>query len=170
MRRLPNLAALLLVAIMFSRPSAADDAALEGRAVAEVLAATNRERSAAGLKPLTLNAQLSASAAWMAADMAKNAYFSHSDRHRRAPKDRITAFGYRDWAMVGENLAGGQESATSVVAAWMKSAGHRANILDTAFTEIGIARVYEPMSPYRYYWVQTFGRPQSASLSAPVQK
>jgi uncharacterized protein YkwD len=81
-------------------------------------------------------------------------------------KSRVEAVGYR-WRALAENIAAGQSTAADVVAAWMASAGHMANIQNCALQDTGLAVVYQPNDrpikgktyPMYYYWVQTFGSP-----------
>jgi uncharacterized protein YkwD len=125
--------------------------------VQEVFERTNLERERANLAPLRLQETLGRSAEWMAADMARHDYFSHNDRYGRSFSRRIQSFGYGNWRLVGENLAYGYRTPAEVVEGWMKSPGHRRNILDRGYTEIGIAVTSDPATNHRFYWVQNFG-------------
>ncbi len=125
-------------------------------AVQELLRLTNSVRLRHGLSTLRLVERLNQCAHWMAADMAVHGYFGHKDRLGRLVDGRADAFGYR-WRAIAENLAGGQESPQEAIQDWMDSPGHRRNMLDPNFTEIGLARVKFPGSKYREYWVQVFG-------------
>ena len=78
-------------------------------------------------------------------------------RYPRA-EDRITAVNYR-WQMLGENVAFGQPTAAKVVDSWMHSTGHRTNILNSTFTEMGAGYAVDRTG--RPYYVQVFGRPRS---------
>lgn len=127
--------------------------------VQRVLDLTNAERAKYDLQPLKLNARLAAAADWMARDMAQHGYVGHTDSLGRSLAQRVPTFGYNNYAILRENLAGGHESAEEVVDAWMKSPGHRASILCNKSTEIGIAFFQDPTSKHRRYWVQEFGRP-----------
>ena len=62
-----------------------------------------------------------------------------------------------DYYMIGENLAAGQATPAQVMADWMESAGHRANILEASFVELGVG--VRTGGTYGTYWVQEFGRP-----------
>ncbi len=73
-----------------------------------------------------------------------------------SPPDRLAAVNYT-WSAYGENVAAGQRSGTEVVSAWMNSPGHRANILNPAYTEIGVG--YAVDSEGRPYYAQVFARP-----------
>lgn len=129
-----------------------------GQVIQQVLDLTNAERARFDLPPLKLNVKLTAAADWMAQDMAKNGYVGHSDSTGRGIADRVPSFGYKDYTVLRENLAGGHESPEEVVDAWMNSPGHRKNILCERCTEIGISFFYDPSSKHRRYWVQEFGR------------
>ena len=73
-------------------------------------------------------------------------------------RDRVDAADY-EWQALGENLAFGQRNAAQAIGTWMRSAGHRANILDRRFTEIGTAHLVDRRG--RPYYVQVFARPES---------
>lgn len=73
-------------------------------------------------------------------------------------RDRVDAVDYR-WQAVGENLAFGQRNAAQATGTWMRSAGHRANILNRRFTDIGAAHFVDRRG--RPYYVQVFARPAS---------
>jgi uncharacterized protein YkwD len=111
---------------------------------AEVLRLVNVERAAAGCSPLVANATLNTVARAHSTDMAVQGYFSHRSKDA----------GYNGRAM-GENIAGGQTTAAAVMSGWMKSPGHRANILRCGYKEIGVG--YHKGGSYRHYWTQNFG-------------
>ncbi len=117
---------------------------------------TNAQRTAQGLAPLRLNQNLVNSASWFAADMAAHNVLNltHVDSLGRDAPTRILAFGY-PWSWYGENIAMGYPSADAVVSAWMGSPGHRENILNGIFTEIGVGHA---VRNGRNWWVQDFGR------------
>ena len=103
----------------------------------------NGERTARGLGTLTLDRRLQKAALSHGGDMVANGYFAHEGRNGSRPADRIRAAGYLStggaWR-IGENLAWGTgelSTPRSIVAAWMGSAGHRANILLPAYRQIG---------------------------------
>ena len=107
----------------------------------------NGERADAGLPPLTLNAKLSAAASAYAADLVAGSYLSHTGRDGSTIRTRLDAVGYLPadggWA-IGENLAWGTGALAtpgSIMQAWMNSEGHRANILNPEYREIGIGIV-----------------------------
>ena len=127
-----------------------------------VLELTNAERAKAGLKPLTLNNQLAEAAQGHSDSMAADDFFSHTGADGSSVGDRVKEEGY-EFARTGENIAAGQTTAEQVVEGWMNSPGHRANILNADYTEIGIG--YELLENdtgsvnYNRYWTQVFGKP-----------
>lgn len=116
-------------------PAAATPAA--DPAVTTVIALTNQARAAAGVGPLTENVLVDTAAAGHSQDQAAHDTMTHTGTNGSNAGQRITAAGYT-WRTWGENVAYGQRSAAQVVDAWMNSAGHRANMLNGAFTGIGI--------------------------------
>jgi uncharacterized protein YkwD len=122
----------------------------------QVLRLTNEQRAANGCRPLTADATLTAVAQAHSADMAARDYFSHDSLSGQSPFDRMDAAGYR-FTAAAENIAAGQPTPASVVTAWMNSAGHRANILNCGYREIGIG--YATGGSYGTYWTQDFGTP-----------
>jgi uncharacterized protein YkwD len=125
----------------------------------ELLRLTNLERQKAGLAPLRLSSQLKSAAQNHATDMARNNYFSHTGRNGSRMVDRIKATGYT-YGYVGENIAAGRPSPVATIAQWMNSSGHRANILNPNFSEIGFGYANTSDSRYQHYWVQVFGSPR----------
>jgi len=128
----------------------------------QVLALVNKERQAAGVKPLRLNAQLTSAAEAHSQDMALNDYLAHQGLDGRSSEARILATGYNAF-VTAENVAGGLATPETVVQAWMDSPGHRANILNSNLTEMGVG-FYALDSDvgstnYNYYWTQDFGQP-----------
>ncbi|MGT2528104.1 CAP domain-containing protein [Streptomyces nojiriensis] len=118
---------------------------------AAVLSLVNQERAAAGCPALTLNAKLTQAAQDHSADMAAHANMSHTGSDGSDPGTRITRAGYA-WSSYGENVAYGYSTPEKVMEGWMNSPGHRANILNCSFKEIGIG-LAQPNS----YWTQDFG-------------
>jgi uncharacterized protein YkwD len=128
---------------------------------AEVLALVNHERALRGLAALQWNGTLAAQAEQYACEMIYYDFFDHVNPVTGSElPDRSAEFGYV-YSAIGENLAAGQQSPVQVVRAWMDSAGHRANILNEYFTEIGVG--VRTGGQYGIYWVQEFGRPLSAA-------
>ncbi|MCP4357833.1 MAG: CAP domain-containing protein [Chloroflexi bacterium] len=129
----------------------------------DVLDLVNQERATAGCAPLTANDQLVTAARDHSDDMAVNDFFSHTGSDNSSPGDRIDRQGYR-WSRWGENIAAGYSSPASVMNGWMNSPGHRANILNCSYTEIGIGYTYLANDAgsvnYRHYWTQDFATPR----------
>ncbi|MGW1536781.1 CAP domain-containing protein [Streptomyces aureus] len=130
---------------------AAGTATPASAAVARVVALVNSERAKAGCSPVTLNAKLSQAAQAHSADMASRNTMSHTGSDGSDPGQRITSAGYL-WSAYGENVAYGYSTPEQVMAGWMASAGHKRNILDCGFKEIGVG-VAQPGN----YWTQDFG-------------
>jgi uncharacterized protein YkwD len=129
--------------------------ALSGYA-AQVLSLTNAQRATAGCKALTANTKLTKAAQDHSVDMADNNYFDHNSQNGKTPFDRMKADGYTFQA-AAENIAKGQSTAAAVMSAWMNSAGHKANILNCTYTNIGIG--YAVNSSGTPFWTQDFGKP-----------
>lgn len=115
----------------------------------EILALVNKERSAAGVSPLTLNATMTAAATKRAEEVST--YFSHDRPDGSSCFTVFDEYGL-SWSSVGENIAGGYYSAESVMNGWMNSEGHRNNILSSDFIELGVGYCDG-------YWVQLFRAP-----------
>lgn len=107
---------------------------------ATLIALTNTQRSAAGLAPLNYDGRLASSAFAKAQDMLAKGYWSHTSPDGRSAWHFVSQAGY-SYVAVGENLAKGFSSDTAVISGWMASSGHRANILNPAFKDIGIGIV-----------------------------
>lgn len=134
----------------------------------ELLARINQARAAArscgdaayGAAPqLAWNTLLADAGTVHATDMAGNNYFDHVGLDGRTFSQRIEAAGYA-WAAAGENIAAGQDSVERVVAEWLASPGHCANIMDPDFSEVGVACVRDNDSEYRYFWAMELGLPR----------
>ena len=98
-----------------------------------------------------------ATARYHSASMAKNDYFSHGDLMGKQVEDRASKFGVSDWRWIGENIAwvsGHPDPASRVVECWMRSRGHRENILQSKFREGGIGMALA--SDGKYYFTQVF--------------
>ncbi|WP_232668665.1 CAP domain-containing protein [Pseudonocardia sp. TRM90224] len=125
--------------------------------VLEVVAATNVERARHRLRPLTVDARLTAAAQAHTEDMVRRGFFAHENPDGKQVWDRALAAGYA-YRKVAENIAAGQRTAAEVVQGWMDSPGHRRNILDGDLTQIGVGHV--PGGSYGVYWTQVFGTPR----------
>ena len=124
-----------------------------------VIELTNQERARAGLPPLISDAALNAAALRHSQDMADHDFFSHTGSDGSSACGRMAAAGYSPIWACGENIAAGFTSPEEVVAAWMNSAGHRANILSPYYQHIGVGYVYDAgdtFGPYYHYWTQDF--------------
>ncbi|MFC5201589.1 MULTISPECIES: sigma-70 family RNA polymerase sigma factor [Streptomyces] len=136
--------------------SASKVAAAPATTVAQVVALVNKERATAGCGPLTEDAQLEKAAQAHSDDMAARNFFEHTNPDGADPGQRITAAGYR-WSTYGENIAQGQQTPEAVMESWMNSPGHRANILNCAFKNIGVGVHKGSGGPW---WTQDFGAKQ----------
>ncbi|MEU5099920.1 CAP domain-containing protein [Streptomyces sp. NPDC020996] len=130
---------------------AADTETPASAAVARVVALVNSECAKVGCSPVTLNAKLSQAAQAHSADMASHNTMSHTGSDGSDPGQRIARAGYV-WSTYGENVAYGYSTPEQVMAGRMASAGHKRNILDCGFKEIGVG-VAQPGN----YWTQDFG-------------
>lgn len=129
------------------------DSALE----AAVVALVNKERSAAGCRAVAADARLTAAARGHSADMAARGYFSHTSPEGVKFSTRLTDAGYR-WSAAGENIAKGQRTAQDVMTGWMNSSGHKANIVNCNFTDIGVGVVADARGSL--VWTQDFAKPR----------
>ena len=130
---------------------------------AGVIQWTNSQRAKYGLPPLKENSRLNVSAELKVQDMFENQYFAHLSPSGKGVKDLAEVVGY-EFIAIGENLAlGNFENDEVLVRAWMDSPGHRANILNPGYQEIGVA-VQKGEFEGKTTWlaVQHFGRPLSA--------
>lgn len=119
----------------------------------EVLEIVNKERKSNGLKPLTLNKELSSVATIKSQDMIDKGYFDHTSPTYGSPFDMMKSFGI-SYKAAGENIAKGQKTPSEVMNSWMNSSGHRANILSSNFTELGVGIAKD--SKGTIYWTQMF--------------
>ena len=117
-----------------------------GGLASEVIRLVNQERAKAGLKELRVDQELTRAAQVRAAEIVRK--FSHT-RTDGSSWSTVSSRAY------GENIAMGQRTADKVMAAWMSSSGHRANILRSSYGSIGVcAYVVNGVT----YWVQLFGK------------
>lgn len=119
----------------------------------KVVELVNVERQKAGLSALTLDSQMSNVARLKSKDMADKNYFAHQSPTYGSAGDMLSQFGIQ-WSAWGENIASGQRTPEAVVTAWMNSPGHRANIMSTNFSRIGVG--YVTNSNGTPYWTQMF--------------
>lgn len=119
----------------------------------EVLRLVNQERSKQGLKALTLSDELTNVATIKAKDMRDKNYFDHTSPTYGSPFDMMQRFGIQ-YQSAGENIAAGQKTVQEVMNSWMNSSGHRANILNKDYEQLGVG--YVEGGNYGTYWVQMF--------------
>lgn len=123
----------------------------------DVLAMVNQIRRGEGMRPLVLEPTLTTVANDYACEMIEDGFFAHQNPETKvSPGERLTQSGYIFYSM-GENLGVGQPTAVEVVADWLQSPGHRANILSPDWRETGIA--IRTGGEYGWYWVQEFAEP-----------
>jgi len=121
---------------------------------ARVVTLVNEERAKEGLAALRIDNTLCAAAEIRAAEISTK--FSHTRPDGSSCFTALAQVGAR-YSRAGENIAIGQQTPEQVVAEWMASPGHRANILDPRFTRIGVAALPSDSSYYRgYMWAQFF--------------
>ncbi len=116
----------------------------------EVIRLVNEIRVKNGLKALAANWELSRVARYKSEDMSSDRYFSHTSPTYGTPFQMIQSFGL-SYRTAGENIAYGQRTPAAVVDAWMNSSGHRANILNASYTQIGVGYCANGN-----YWTQMF--------------
>ena len=148
---------------------------------AATLCLLNDQRTSNGLRPLTEQSQLDAASLGHSQDMVRNQYFGHDSLNGGDFVDRLIAAGYAltendGWAL-GENLAWGSNELSTpaqIVNALMHSPGHRANILDHGYTEIGIGIVLgapRANTPDAATYTTDFGSGKTAKAAvAPAKK
>jgi len=110
-------------------------------------------------RPVRWNDSLAEASQLHAEEMARYSYFSHSGRDGSDPAQRVERAGYR-YVSIGENIAAGQIKPEDAVAGWIKSAPHCANLMNPAFTEMGVAFAVDRRSAMGVYWTQAFGAPR----------
>jgi uncharacterized protein YkwD len=134
--------------------------AVTSKVATEVVQLTNVERTRNGRASLRANARLMHAAQIQAEQMARAGQLAHVLPNAPYPSagDRLAAADYR-WQAYGENVALGQSNAVKVLDSWMHSRGHRTNILNPDFTEMGAG--YAIDRARRPYYVQVFARPLS---------
>ena len=130
------------------------------RVAAEMLAGINEARRRAGLPPLAPNPLLDQVSQEHAEDMLRRSYSGHRTPEGLGPSDRARASGYRPG--IGENIVEQRFSAQEALDAWLRSPGHRKNILDPGSREVGLGLAvgagYDAApGGFRVIWVQSFG-------------
>jgi hypothetical protein len=145
-----------VLAGLMALPSAAKAAQYDTSSAGAVIAAMNSARVRAGLRPLTVNSELTTVARGWTSRMAASGTLSHNPN---------LAGSVHDWTLLGENVGEGS-SASQVEAAFMASAPHRANILRAQFTDVGVGAVRG--SDGRLWVTVDFKRRASAVASTPA--
>lgn len=120
----------------------------------DVLAYTNRERLSHGLEPLTSTPSLQRACDIRANEIVQ--LFDHARPNGTSCFTVLSEIGLPSYQTAGENIAAGQADPAAVVADWMNSPGHRANILDKDFVHMGVGYQSAPGARYGKYWVQLF--------------
>jgi uncharacterized protein YkwD len=136
-----------------SSPTAnvADSPTLE----AAVFTLTNAERASHNCPALVLDPRLAAAARGHSVEMARTGSFGHTAPDGSDPADRMRLAGYDTRSGWAENIAHGQSTASAVMAAWMGSEGHRANILNCDLKRVGVGAARGTNG--QLYWTQDFG-------------
>lgn len=136
----------------------------------EVIKLTNDARRKSDLAQLTRNAHLDQSALVHTLEMVEHGFISHTGQFGSTLKERVGQAGYMNFRAIGENLARGQQTASEVVQGWLNSPGHRANLLNPIFREIGVAYVLGKIAAPNGqvwqggYWTQNFGARYGSSV------
>lgn len=127
----------------------------------QVVDMVNAERQKAGLQPLRVSPVLEGAAQSYSHVQAQQGTINHTGPDGSNAGQRLTRAGY-EWQRYGENLAAGQRSAAEVMQAWMNSEGHRANIMNPDFREIGIGFTHLDQDPAQFmdYWTMVLGTPR----------
>jgi uncharacterized protein YkwD len=140
-------------------PDEAIAAAAPSEVTVTLVELTNIERRRMDLPVLRANARLMDAAQIHAEQMVRFGKLGHvlPNGPYPRPQDRLAEVSYK-WQAFAENVAYGHRSPSDTISGWMQSAGHRSNILNVSYTEIGTG--YEKDANGRAYYVQVFGRPQ----------
>jgi len=116
----------------------------------------NQYRKDNGLKPLKINAELTAAAKAHSRDLAKWDRISHYGSDGSNPWDRVKRTGYKP-RLAAENVGTGQVSFDEVMKGWKKSPGHNKNLLLADAQQMGLALVYEPKTEFKSFWTLVIG-------------
>ena len=118
----------------------------------------NKYRAQNGLKPLKLNAELSAAAKSHSSDLAKWDRISHFGSDGSNPWDRVKRSGYNA-RLAAENVGTGQTTIEEVFKGWRESPGHNKNLLLAEAEHMGIALVQDPKTEFKTFWTLVLGTP-----------
>jgi uncharacterized protein YkwD len=124
----------------------------------QVLALTNRARARVGCPALRLSTALTKAATHHSSDMASGDFLDHTGSDGRGPIQRILEAGYPN-GRVGENVAAGARTAAEAVQIWLDDPSHRANVLDCAYTDLGVGHAVNRSTVWKDFWAQEFGGP-----------
>lgn len=157
---MPAAIAVVAAAVLACSAPGAPDTAPASLPDDAVVNLTNAERTRKRIPPLTASPRLMRAAQIHAEQMARAGRLDHELPGSKYPRadDRLRAVKY-SWRVWGENVAFGPTDAADVVQLWMKSAEHRANILNPTFTEAGVGHAMDTKG--RIYWTQVFAIPRS---------
>lgn len=166
---------LLLVLLLVTKiyleyhkgPASASDLTTEN-----ILSAVNKERALRNLLTLKTDSRLSQAAQSKADDMMSRRYFSHQDPEGNYVWKKIEAAGYGPYLQLGENLAIEFYDTGSLLAAWMNSPTHRANIINEGFKDQGMGLAFGSSGQYHSAIANTFGslvatKPKPPAAPAP---
>jgi uncharacterized protein YkwD len=150
----------LVVAAPLGAPSPGSARSVSERVLTLVNAARDRGarcgvRTYPAAPPLQLAPALADAAREHANDMARFDYFDHQGHDGSSPADRVRRTGYTP-RIVGENIAAGVSTADEVVAGWLASPDHCANMMNARYTEMGVAYATNVRSDEAIYWSQVF--------------
>lgn len=124
-----------------------------------------------GARELSLSPTLSQAASNHNVAMATQGCSDHTCAGELPLPQRAIAAGYPPrWDFLSENIAGGFETATDVLAAWQRSPGHNKNMLSCAARVVGVARLYDPNTPVWWYWTTDFGDVIDAVTPTPTRR
>jgi uncharacterized protein YkwD len=138
---------------------------LNGSYASQVLTLVNQHRASIGVGQLSTDAALTRSAQWKSMNMAGTGYFSHTDPNGRQPGQRLVDCGWPANLGWGENIAGGYPTPDQVVAGWLQSPGHKANIENPSYSTTGVAVASGPQG---IFWTQDFGQGSSGGAPPPT--
>jgi uncharacterized protein YkwD len=147
-------------------PPAPNEAQTVSRRVLELVNEARASARRCGWKrfkaaaPVVLSDALQQAALAHARDMAEHSSLSHAGHDGSTAGDRATRAGYR-WRLIGENIAAGQSTPELVVADWVQSPHHCANLMSGEYSEMGVAFAVEPQSVSGIYWTQLFASPRA---------
>lgn len=154
----------IVLASHIARPGVEDAAAVAARVLKLVNMAREHARRCGGRRlsaapPLSLSQTLTDAASRHARDMAQHESFGHVGSDGSRPAKRVSEAGYR-WRATGENIAAGQSDPDAVVAAWLDSPGHCANVMGPKYKEMGVAFALAPEESPAIYWALEFASPR----------